>query len=375
VVVAAEESAHYQVVYYSIMGDARFGEDTRWVANTDEVNEVVESTWNAIGITRAYMEPDSVRMLSIEGVECNGETLMRGWYPLLWPVILVTDGEPGEEERAFLDWVRAPDGYHAIWEAGFIPLWEHQPDFAAEEVNLVVKTSSMLFAQTEELSHLFRQSHPGWAFDIEQTGTPAGIQAVMDEAADIAMAVGYLTEEEWAQYPEALDFHVGWVPAFFISRTDLGVEGLSADDFRRIVAGDIRNWSEVGGPDREIVIGAYAESNAFLVVAYYLLQDWAPYDGIFWLESVEQVVEFVGKNQHALGIIDMTETPENIRWMPINGVEISGESLMNGEYYLMWPVLLVTKGEPDEFERQFIDFLYGEEGKQALWENRLAPMP
>ncbi len=90
---------------------------------------------------------------------------------------------------------------------------------------------------------------------MQYKNTVRGYKAIVDGTTDILFCAGPSAEQK--QYAEEAGVELCYVPiglegfVFFVNEQN-PVEDLTTDEIRKIYAGEIQNWSEVGGPSRVI---------------------------------------------------------------------------------------------------------------------------
>ncbi len=135
-----------------------------------------------------------------------------------------------------------------------------------------------------------------------------------------------------------------------------------------IYHGKFDNWSELGGPDQEIIVVHKAEGRATLEVFLKHFQLKNP--------DVKAGV-IVGDNQHgvktvsgvkgAIGYVSIgsaeasVKSHGSIRLLPVDGVAATTAAVASGEFPISRPLNLVTVLSPDELALTFIRFCQSEE--------------
>ena len=106
------------------------------LTSTGAVIAAVKSSANAIGYASlsAVEGQEGIKVLTVNGVECNAENVVNGTYVVQRPFNLVTmDGvELSEAAKAFFDYMLSVDAADLITKAGAVPVAEAAED-ATEE--------------------------------------------------------------------------------------------------------------------------------------------------------------------------------------------------------------------------------------------------
>ena len=210
------------------------------------------------------------------------------------------------------------------------------------------------------------QSETGISFTYNPTGSGSGIQAVSEGRCDIGLSSRELKEEE------KNSGLVGTVLAYdgiaLIVNTENKVVDLTLEQIAKIYTGEIKNWSEVGGKDQEIVlIGREAGSgtrDGFEAITD--TEDKCVYRQ--QLTSTGDVITAVSQNPGAIGYASVASIKDTVKVVRVDGVTPSEETIKNGSYVVQRPFLLVTssKTELSESAQKFFDYITSEQAKSII---------
>ncbi len=93
------------------------------IDSTGAVMAKVASISGAIGYVSLDVVDDTVKALSLEGVEATEENIKAGSYPLQRPFVMATRGEISEQSdavQAFFDYIESDEGQEVIKSVGLI---------------------------------------------------------------------------------------------------------------------------------------------------------------------------------------------------------------------------------------------------------------
>lgn len=165
----------------------------------------------------------------------------------------------------------------------------------------------------------------------------------------------------------------------FIVNKDNPVDTLTQQQLRDIYSGKITNWSEVGGPDLPII--AYQRNNTSGSQNYMVdfMGDTPLMDAPSELRpgSMSLVIDVVAINDNAEQSIgysvysyaaDMYANINNTKFIAIDGIAPSKETMASGEYPLLSENYAIFRAdEPvDSSVRRLCDWLSSEEGQLAI---------
>lgn len=90
--------------------------------STGAVKETVSTTPNSIGYVSLGSLDDSVKVLTVEGVEATSENVVSGDYKIQRPFVYVVGSEVSETAQAFIDFAMSDEGQKIVEENDFIPV-------------------------------------------------------------------------------------------------------------------------------------------------------------------------------------------------------------------------------------------------------------
>ena len=210
------------------------------------------------------------------------------------------------------------------------------------------------------------QNETGISFTYNPTGSASGIQAVAEGRCDIGLSSRELKDDE------KNSGLVGTVLAYdgiaLIVNTENVVSDLTLEQISKIYTGEIKNWSEVGGNDQEIVlIGREAGSgtrDGFESITD--TEDKCAYRQ--QLTSTGDVITAVSQNPGAIGYASVASIKDTVKVVTVDGVMPSEETIKNGSYVVQRPFILVTssKTELSESAQKFFDYITSEQAKTII---------
>lgn len=233
-------------------------------------------------------------------------------------------------------------------------------------VKMAGSTSMEPIANT--LAEGFMNRYPYVMVTAEFTGSSAGIEAVLAGSADIGNSSRRLRPEEKAA--GAVEHIVALDGIVMITDAENPVRELTKGQLFAIYQGKVRNWREVGGQDRAIVVvGREAGSGTREAFEEYLeLEERCDYANE--LNSTGAVMARVSSTPGAIGYVSWDVADDTVAVLAIDGVKPTADTIRTGRYGLSRPYVMVTKGgveEQSEAVREF--FLYLESGEgRALFE-------
>lgn len=242
--------------------------------------------------------------------------------------------------------------------AGLFLLSLTVPTLAADG-KLVLTGSSTVAPLAGEIARRFEQRNPGVRIDVQSGGSSRGIADARSGMADIGMVSRALKSEE------------GDLLAHTIANDGIGmivhrsnpVAMLEDAQITAIYTGQLKNWADVGGPDRRITVVNKAEGRSTLeLFLHYTRLKSNQIRAHVVIGDNQQGIKTVAGNPGAIGYVSIgsAEYEEangtSIRLLPMGGVAATVANVRNGNFPLSRPLNLVTRGEPGELAQRFIRF-------------------
>ena len=191
------------------------------------------------------------------------------------------------------------------------------------------------------LGEAFMEANADVTFTYNPTGSGSGIQAVQEGRCDIGLSSRALKDEEKAAgLTETVLCYDGIA---VIVNPENTVEDLTLEQIAAIYTGEIKNWSEVGGADAEIVLigreaGSGTRSGFEEIVE---VKDKCQYRQE--LSSTGDVITTVAQNPGAIGYASLASVKDTVKAVKVGGVAPSEAAVKDGTYAIQRPFVLATK--------------------------------
>lgn len=220
---------------------------------------------------------------------------------------------------------------------------------------------------SEEFADAFMKRNPGVSVVVTGGGSSAGIKAAQEGAADIGTSSRELTPEEKKGLKETV---IALDGIAVIVNSKNPVSKLSLEQVRKIFAGEIANWKDVGGKDAPINVFTREEGSGTRAAFEELVMG----EGKKILSkagvqnSTGAVRTAVAGDENAIGYISLGSLDKSVKALTVDGVKPSKETVLNGSYKISRPFIYVTRGAPSGIVKEFIDFVLSPEGQKIVGE-------
>ncbi len=236
---------------------------------------------------------------------------------------------------------------------------------------LVIKGSDTLGAKlVPTLAEEYKARNPGVSFEIAAEGSTTGIAAIIDGTAQIGMSSRRAKPTEMSL---ALSKGVSMKPTIVaydgiavVMNAANPVATLTKRQVEQIFAGDITDWSAVGGTAGTISIytrntssGTYSDFKALAMKN----RDYA--SSSQKMAGNEQIVAEVAKNPSGIGYCGLAYMNEpGVKVASIEGSVPSKASVLAKKYPYARPTFYYTNGEPVGEAAKFVEFTLSDAGQK-----------
>lgn len=186
------------------------------------------------------------------------------------------------------------------------------------------------------------------------------------------------TVEELKQYEPLNAEPIGKDALVFITNASNPVESLTVEQIRDIFSGKITNWSEVGGSNIKIQAFQRPETSGSqtmmrkLVMGDTVMKE-AEIELIPTMEGMLEAIKIYDNSVSSIGFSvyyyasKMYEQPD-LKFIRVNGVEPSNDTIRSGEYTLVNDFYCVTNDQSSDNAKKIQEWILTEDGQQFVEE-------
>jgi phosphate transport system substrate-binding protein len=208
-----------------------------------------------------------------------------------------------------------------------------------------------------EAAALF-QRRTGVTFSaIGGAGADAGFKAAVEGRATFGGVARELTADEKGRVGahEVIGYDVIGV---FVNAAS-PVRSLTRPQLKEIFAGRATNWSQVGGPDRAIIIYSEKLSGGRATVKAFkdMVLGGEPYGPVRELEDATDCIREVAADSAGITASSMSFAIDGVTAIAVDGAPPTRAAVQSGAYPLKRPLILVTKDPPAGDTKAFLDFM------------------
>lgn len=236
-------------------------------------------------------------------------------------------------------------------------------------VTVAGSTSVQPFA--DMLAEEYMIVHPDEHLNVQGGGSSAGIEAAISGAAQVGMSSRELKGDE----TKLVRIEIARDAIAVVVHPTNPIADLSLEQIQSVFSGKVSRWSQVGGPNRPIVVVTREEGSgtrsAFQDLVLGANVDVDP--GALVQDSNGAVRQLVSGDPNAIGYVSLGLVNAEVKAVSIGGVRASDDNVNAGTYKLVRPFLFVLKAQPEGATKAFIDYVLSPTGQSSLMHEGLLP--
>lgn len=250
-VVSREEGSGTRGAFVELVGIEENDVDNTTVEasitnNTAVMLTTVSGNPEAIGYVSLGSLDDSVKAVSIDGVEATAENVANNTYSIARPFNIATKDGLNDAAKDFITYILSDQGQDIIEENGYIKVADGD-SYQAQKVSGTVKVSgsSSVTPVMEKLKEAYEAVNSDVSIEIQESDSSTGMSDVAAGTSDIGMASRDLKDSETSQGLTSTEIAKDGIAV--IVNKDNKTEALTTEQVKQIFTGKITSWSEIEG--------------------------------------------------------------------------------------------------------------------------------
>ncbi len=207
---------------------------------TAQVITTVEGDENAIGYISLGSLGDTVKAVTVGGVEATPENVKNGSYSVARPFNIAVKEGVSETALDFIAWVLSAEGQQIVLGNKYVELDAVEYTAAPVAGKIVIGGSSSVGPLMEKLTEAYKAINADVEIEVQVSDSTTGMQGAIDGTFDIGMASRELKGSE---------LEAGLIPTVIamdgiavIVNTANAIENLEVEQIRQIFTGEVTEW-------------------------------------------------------------------------------------------------------------------------------------
>ena len=245
---------------------------------------------------------------------------------------------------------------------------------------IVIKGSTTVLPIAQKVAEEYMKQNPGVKISISGGGSGNGMKALIDGSTDIADSSRFIKQKEVKMAVEKGIYPVPFAVAYDcivpVVHPSNSIVNITMAQLKDIYMGKIKNWKEIGGPDRTVVvISRDTSSGTYEVWHKKVMNKERVFPGALLQASNGAVSQTVAKNKNAIGYIGLGYVDKDVKALSVNRIVGSETTTLNGTYPISRPLFMFTPGWPEGDVANFINFLTNpDKGQKYVAEAGYVPL-
>ncbi|OUS76583.1 hypothetical protein B1748_10805 [Paenibacillus sp. MY03] len=234
--------------------------------------------------------------------------------------------------------------------------------------SVTVAGSTSVQPLAEELGTAYMGTNGDARIEVSGGGSGAGVKAAQAGTADIGMASRAIKDDETGIEPIVIAIDGIAV----VANSANEVENLTVDQVKGIFSGQIKNWSEVGGKDGNIVVINREEGSGTRDAFGEIVLGEEPFVAEAIIQnSTGAVREAVSQDANAIGYISTGGLNDSVKAVKVDEHEPTEENIKSGLYPIQRPFNFLVGDSKDAsaVAQAFIDYVLSDAGQAIVAEN------
>lgn len=199
----------------------------------------------AVGYISLGSLNDTVKALSVDGVEPTVENIKAGTYKVSRPFNIVTKAEVSDLASDFIAFILSADGQAVVSENGYIAVDDAAAAYTASGLSgkLTVGGSSSVTPVMEKLAEAYMAVNPEMKIEVQQSDSTTGVTGAIESTYDIGMASRELKDTEIEA--GAVNTVIAMDGIAIVVNNANPITNIASETVTRIYTGELTDWADV----------------------------------------------------------------------------------------------------------------------------------
>ena len=245
--------------------------------------------------------------------------------------------------------------------------------------DITMSGSTTVFPIAQLAAERYMDKHPDVNISVRGGGSGVGISDIILGRVNIGNASRQIKNKETKQAKEnginVVETVVANDGIEIVVNPSNGINKLTLEQVKKIFAGEVSNWKQLGGASMPIVvISRDVSSGTFEVFKELVLKGGKVREDALLLASNNAVASNVAETPGAIGYVGFGFLSDKVKALEIEGVVPNEKTVNDGTYKISRKLYMYTNGAPKGEIKAFIDYILSSEGQEIVKETGYIPL-
>lgn len=242
-----------------------------------------------------------------------------------------------------------------------------------------INGSTTVLPIAQKAAEAYMKEHPDTTISISGGGSGNGIKALIDRTTDIANSSRAMKNEEIEKAKtnggNPVEFVVAYDCIVPVVHPSNPITNITVDQLKAMYKGEMKNWKDIGGTDKPVVIiSRDTSSGTYEVWEEKVMKKERVFPGALLQASNGAIVQAVSKNPNAIGYIGLGYMDSSVKMLSVNGITGSKETTLNKTFPVSRPLYMYTPVKPAGDVKKFVEFVISNKGQKLVEEEGFIPL-
>ena len=246
---------------------------------------------------------------------------------------------------------------------------------------IVIDGSTTVGPIAKAFAEYYMAAHPDVNITVSESGSGNGAKSLLNNTCDVADMSRPMKNTEFKAAVDGGIMPVAHVVALdglpILVHPSNPVQDLTVEQVRKIFLGEIKNWKELGGPNKAIVaISRETNSGTYETFEKMVMNKQKIREDCEYVGSNGAIRQRVQSTPAAIGYAGLGFVDKTVKALKVNGIYPSAETVQSGEYPIARPLFMYTNGYPKLGSPlyQFVTIYLSEDGQEMVEEIGFIPV-
>lgn len=246
-----------------------------------------------------------------------------------------------------------------------------------------IKGSDTMVNLGQSWAETYMEEHPEVSIAVTGGGSGTGVAAILSGSCDLAQSSRELSADEKAKAEKSgapiKETTVAYDGIAVVVNPANPVKQLTTDQLADIFSGKVKNWKEVGGADKPIlVLSRERNSGTHVFFLEHIVRhgnakgpEEFSHDALM-MPSSQAIVEEIKNGETGISYVGLGYVSEDVKVIPVAKTEAGPfmtptiEDVLDGSYAIARPLYFLTRGEPSGKIKEFTEFALSDKGQEIV---------